>query len=183
MIPKRGTFQPSRSPRRRERDPVKEQPSNRGPVAEIRERLTRLAWLLDSSIPIPGTRFTIGLDALIGLFPVVGDLVGVFLSSYILKEAAALGVSRSILARMAFNVAVEGLVGMIPFAGDVFDAAFKANQRNVRLLNAYLDHPHQAKRSSRVFVALLAAGVVLFLVVTGTLGFLLSRWIWNSLAG
>ena len=152
-------------------------------MAEIRERLTRLAWLLDSSIPIPGTRFTIGLDALIGLFPVVGDVVGVFLSSYILKEAAALGVSRSILARMAFNVAVEGLVGMIPFAGDVFDAAFKANQRNVRLLNAYLDHPQQAKRSSRVFVSLLAAGVVLFLVVTGTLGFLLSRWIWNSLAG
>jgi hypothetical protein len=158
-------------------------PSNRGPVAQIRERLTRLAWLLDSSIPIPGTRFTIGLDALIGLFPVVGDLAGVFLSSYILKEAAALGVSRSILARMAFNVAVEGLVGMIPFAGDVFDAAFKANQRNVRLLNAYLDHPQQAKRSSRVFVSFLAAGAVLFFVVTGTLGFLLSRWIWNSLAG
>jgi Domain of unknown function (DUF4112) len=162
---------------------VKEVPSNRGPVAEIRERLTWLAWLLDSSIPIPGTRLTIGLDALIGLFPVVGDVVGVFLSSYILKEAAALGVSRSILARMAFNVAVEGLVGMIPFAGDLFDAAFKANQRNVRLLNAYLDHPQHAKRSSRVFVSLLAAGVVLFLVVAGTLGFLVSRWIWNSLAG
>ena len=162
---------------------MKEIPSNRGPVAEIRERLTRLAWLLDSSIPIPGTRLTIGLDALIGLFPVVGDVVGVALSSYILKEAAALGVSRSILARMAFNVAVEGLVGMIPFAGDVFDAAFKANQRNVRLLNDYLDHPQQAKRSSRVFVGLLSAAVVVFLLVTGTLGFLLSRWIWNSLAG
>ena len=152
-------------------------------MAEIRERLARLAWLLDSSIPIPGTRFTIGLDALIGLFPVVGDVIGVFLSSYIVKEAAALGVSRSILARMAFNVAVEGLIGMIPFAGDVFDAAFKANQRNVRLLNAYLDHPRQAARSSRLFVVLLGAGVVLFLVVTAALGFLLSRWIWNSLAG
>src|SRR3954463_16331702 len=132
---------------------------------QVRERLVWLAWLLDSSIPIPGTRFTIGLDALIGLFPVVGDLAGVFLSSYILKEAAALGVSRSILARMAFNVAVEGLVGMIPFAGDLFDAAFKANQRNVRLLNASLDRPQQAKRSSRVFVSLLAAGAVLFFVV------------------
>src|SRR2546425_13163875 len=96
---------------------------------ELRERLNFLAWLLDSSIPIPGTRFTVGLDALIGLFPVVGDLVGVFLSSYILKEAAALGAPRSMLLRMAFNVGAEGLVGMIPFAGDVFDAAFKANQR------------------------------------------------------
>ena len=162
---------------------MREIPSNRGPVAEIRERLNWLAWLLDSSIPIPGTRFTIGLDALIGLFPVVGDVVGVFLSSYILKEAAALGVSRSILARMAFNVAVEGLVGMIPLAGDVFDAAFKANQRNVRLLNAYLDHPAQATRSSRAFVFWLWFAVIVFLVLTCALGFLLARWLWNLLAG
>jgi hypothetical protein len=162
---------------------LKEIPSNKGPVAEIRQRLNWLAWLLDSSIPIPGTRFTIGLDALIGLFPVIGDLLGVFLSSYILKEAAALGVSRSILARMAFNVAVEGLVGMIPFAGDVFDAAFKANQRNVRLLNAYLDHPAQATRASRAFVFWLSFAVIVFLVLTCALGFLLARWIWNSLAG
>jgi hypothetical protein len=162
---------------------VKEIPSSRGPVAEIRERLARLAWLLDSSIPIPGTRFSIGLEALIGLFPVVGDVVGVFLSSYIVKEAAALGVSRSILARMAFNVAVEGLVGMIPFAGDVFDAAFKANQRNVRLLNAYLDHPSQTKRSSRALVFWLTTGVIMLLVAISVAGFLIARWIWNSLAG
>jgi hypothetical protein len=154
-----------------------------GPVAEVRRRLNWLAWLLDSSIPIPGTRFTVGLDALIGLFPVVGDLVGVFLSSYILKEAAALGAPRSILLRMAFNVGVEGLVGMIPFAGDVFDAAFKANQRNVRLLNAYLDHPQRARRSSRAFVLSLSAALVAFLVLMSALGFLLARWIWNSLAG
>lgn len=146
---------------------------------EVRERLGRLAWLLDSSIPIPGTGFSIGLDALIGLFPVVGDLVGVFLSSYILKEAAALGVARSILARMAFNVALEGLVGMIPFAGDVFDAAYKANQRNVRLLNDYLDRPARAVRSSRLFVAALIAATVAFLVITGAAGFLLARWIWS----
>src|ERR671915_2044466 len=93
---------------------------------EARERLKQLAWLLDSSIPVPGTRFTIGLEALIGLVPVIGDAIGVFLSSYIVREAAALGVSRSILARMTFNVALEGLIGMIPLAGDVFDAAYKA---------------------------------------------------------
>lgn len=147
----------------------------------MRERLSRLAWLLDSSIPIPGTGFSIGLEALIGLFPVVGDLAGVLLSSYILKEAAALGVSRSILARMAFNVALEGLVGMIPFAGDVFDAAYKANQRNVRLLNGYLDRPAEALRASRLFVASLVAGTVVFLVVTGAAGFLVARWIWTLL--
>jgi hypothetical protein len=161
---------------------VREIPSNRGPVAVIRERLNWLAWLLDSSIPIPGTRFTIGLEALIGLFPVIGDVVGVFLSSYILKEAAALGVPRSILARMAFNVGVEGLVGMIPFAGDVFDAAFKANQRNVRLLNAWLDRPVEATRASRAFVTVvfLAVGVLLLLIVV--VGVLVARWLWNLLA-
>ncbi len=146
---------------------------------EVRERLGRLAWLLDSSIPIPGTAFSIGLEALIGLFPVVGDLAGVLLSSYILKEAAALGVSRSILARMAFNVALEGLVGMIPFAGDVFDAAYKANQRNVRLLNDYLDRPAEAVRSSGFFVAFLLAGTAAFLVAAGAAGLLLARWLWS----
>ena len=150
---------------------------------EVRERLRRLAWLLDSSIPIPGTRFTIGLEALIGLFPVVGDLVGVFLSSYILREAAALGVPRSILARMAFNVAVEGLAGMIPFAGDVFDAAYKANQRNVRLLDAYLDHPVQASRASRAFVFWVSAGVIAFVIAALVVGFLIARWLWSLLAG
>jgi uncharacterized protein DUF4112 len=113
---------------------------------------------------------------------VVGDVVGVFLSSYIVREAAALGVPRSILARMAFNVALEGLVGMIPFAGDVFDAAYKANQRNVRLLNAWLDHPGAEQRSSRAFVFWLSAGLIAFLVLLCAAGFLLARWLWNLLA-
>ena len=144
-----------------------------------RERLGRLAWLLDSSIPIPGTSFSIGLDALIGLFPVVGDLVGVLLSGYIVKEAAALGVSKSILARMALNVAVDGLVGMIPFAGDVFDAAFKANQRNVRLLNAYLDQPARTARASWGFLAGLGLALLALVVVILLLGTLLARWVWS----
>ena len=150
-------------------------------TAEVRGRLARLAWLLDSSIPIPGTRFTIGLEALIGLFPVVGDLAGVLLSSYILREAAALGVSRSILLRMGFNVALEGLAGMIPLAGDLFDAAYKANQRNVRLLDAWLEQPRAAQRASRTFVLLITVGLLAVLVLAGTAGFLLARWLWTSL--
>ena len=148
---------------------------------QVRERLAWLAWLLDSSIPIPGTRFTIGLDALIGLVPVLGDAVGVLLSSYIVREAAALGAPRSILARMAFNVALEGLLGMIPLAGDVFDAAWKANQRNVRLLAAWLDAPHATRRESRFFVAALIAGVAAFLVAACISGFFITRWLWNLL--
>jgi hypothetical protein len=144
-----------------------------------RERLRSLAWLLDSSIAIPGTRLTVGLDALIGLFPVLGDLIGVLLSSYILSEAARLGTPKVVLWRMAFNVGVEGVVGIIPFAGDVFDAAWKANQRNVRLLDAWIERPGKAERSSRLFGALLILGVAAFLVLLGTLGFLLVRWLFS----
>jgi hypothetical protein len=139
--------------------------------------LARLAWLLDSSIPIPGTRLSIGVEALIGLVPFIGDLVGVLLSSYIVGEAARLGVSRSVLARMAFNVAVEGLVGLSPFAGDVFDAAWKANQRNVRLLNQWLERPARAERSSRLLVLGLLGGVVALATVSVFLTFLLLRWL------
>lgn len=148
-------------------------------MSDTRTRLNRLAWLLDSSIPIPGTRFSIGLDALIGLVPVVGDLAGVLLSGYILKEAAALGVPKSILARMALNVAVEGLGGMVPMAGDLFDAAFKANQRNVRLLNAYLEQPARTRRAGWGFMASIALAGLLVLLALCVAGFVLARWVWS----
>ena len=137
---------------------------------EVRQRLKRLAWLLDSSIPIPGTRLSVGIDALIGLVPFLGDLVGVLLSSSILVEAARIGVSRSVLARMALNVAVEGLAGLVPLAGDVFDAAWKANQRNVRLLDQWLDQPRRAERSSFLLVGGIVAGLVTLVAICLLLG-------------
>ena len=144
-----------------------------------RRSLQQLAWLLDSSIPVPGTRLTVGIDALIGLFPVIGDLIGVALSSYILSQAAKLGAPRSVLWRMAFNIAVEGVVGIIPFAGDVFDAAFKANQRNVQLLDAWLDAPRRTERSTRTFAALLVLALVTVLVLVGLGSYFLLRAIFG----
>jgi hypothetical protein len=117
------------------------------------------------------------VEALIGLVPFAGDLVGVLLSSYILGEAARLGASRSVLARMAFNIALEGLVGAIPIAGDVFDAAWKANQRNVRLLGAWLDRPAREERSSRVFVLGLGLAILAAVVLGLLLTYLLLRWL------
>ena len=99
----------------------------------------------------------------------MGDLLGIVLSSIILAEAFRLGAGRRVLARMAMNIAVEGFAGLVPIAGDVFDAAWKANQRNVRLLGEWLDRPAPVERASGflvlgLFLALFAvavAGIVL----------------------
>ena len=124
-------------------------------------RLRRVGWLLDSSIPIPGTRYTLGIDQIVGLVPGIGDLVGGFLSLYIIVEAARLGVPRGVLARMGWNVAVDTLVGEVPILGDLFDIGFKANIRNLALLDGYLQRPVEVRRASQRFVALLVAGLLL----------------------
>ncbi len=146
----------------------------------IRRRIGRIAWLLDNSIPLPGVRFRVGLDALIGLIPGFGDVVGVLLSSYIVREAARAGAPPSVLARMTFNVAVEGIVGMIPFLGDVFDAAWKANQRNVALFEAHLADPARTAKASAAFVALMIAVLVMVLVLTGAVAFIAFRALWQA---
>ena len=110
-----------------------------------------MAWLLDNSIPLPGG-FRIGVDAIIGLIPGIGDAIGALISVYILNEARALGAPRSVLLRMSGNVLIETLVGAIPFAGDLFDAGFKANMRNIALLERHDLDPGGTARGSRVFV-------------------------------
>jgi hypothetical protein len=150
---------------------------------DLLRRLGRLAWLLDSAFVLPGTRFRFGLDALIGLIPGLGDALGVVISSYIIREAARVGAPPSVLVRMALNVAVEGIVGLIPIAGDVFDAAWKANQRNVALLEAVSRDPKRTARSSTLVVTLVLVGLVAFLVCVAFLGFLIARAVWQAIAG
>jgi uncharacterized protein DUF4112 len=120
------------------------------------ERLRRLAVLLDDSIPIPGTRFRIGVESIIGLIPGAGDLAGGAFSLYILLQAARMGVPRPLLVRMGTNLVVDVVVGAVPVLGDLFDAGFKANLRNLALLERHADRPVASTRSSRRFVALLA---------------------------
>ena len=129
------------------------------------ERLRRLAVLLDNSIPIPGTGFRIGLEAILGLVPGAGDLIGGAFSLYILLEAARMGVPRSLLARMGWNLGVDVLVGFVPLLGDLFDAGFKANMRNLALLDRHVARPAESRRSSRRFVAV--AGILLALCLIG----------------
>ena len=119
------------------------------------ERLRRLAVLLDDSIPIPGTRFRIGVESIIGLIPGAGDLAGGAFSLYILLQAARMGVPRPLLVRMGTNLVIDVVVGAVPVLGDLFDAGFKANLRNLALLERHADRPVASTRSSRRFVALL----------------------------
>jgi Domain of unknown function (DUF4112) len=149
-------------------------------IEQIRRRLGRLAWLLDSSIELPGTRFRIGLDAILGLIPGLGDLLGVLASGYIVREAARLGAPPSVLTRMAFNVAIEGLVGLIPVFGDVFDAVWKANQRNYALLEEHMRSPKRAARSSRLFVGLLIVALIVFVILSSAAAFLIARAVWEA---
>ncbi|CAA2138497.1 MULTISPECIES: DUF4112 domain-containing protein [Methylobacterium] len=102
-------------------------------------RLEQFAHLMDSAFVIPGINRRVGLDAVVGLVPIIGDAAGMLLASYIVYEARRLGAPRWLLARMAMNVAFDGVIGAVPLAGDIFDAAFKANRRNVRLLRRHLE--------------------------------------------
>lgn len=145
-------------------------------VAAMRRRLRYLAWLLDSSIPVPGTRYSIGLDPLVGLVPILGDLLGVAIASYIVHQAARLGAPRIVLLRMALNIGIDGVIGIVPLAGDLFDAAWKANQRNVRLLDAWLDEPRKTERASRRLGALLAVVLAAGVALLAVAAFLLARW-------
>ena len=102
-------------------------------------RLERFSKLTDSSIGIPFTKFNIGLEAVIGLIPVIGDAAGLILSSYVLIEAQRLGVSKRIKTKMIINMRIDFVGGLVPFFGDIFDAFFKANTRNTQLLKKHLN--------------------------------------------
>jgi hypothetical protein len=130
-------------------------------------RLDTLGYLLDDSIPIPGTGVRVGLDAVIGLVPGLGDIAGVVLSSWIVLQSARLGVGVTVLARMLLNLLIDGVVGAIPLLGDVFDAGWKANDRNLRLLHRALDAPGATRRSSGAIM--LGVGLLLVALVAGTI--------------
>jgi hypothetical protein len=102
------------------------------------ERLDWMANLMDSAIVLPGG-ITVGLDAIIGLVPGVGDTATTLISLWMVKEAHELGAPKHLIARMIGNVAVDGLVGAVPILGDVFDVMFRANIRNMKLLREHFE--------------------------------------------
>jgi hypothetical protein len=102
-------------------------------------RLDALAKLLDIAFIVPGTNIRYGIDGIINLIPVVGDILTTAISLWLVREARALGAPWYVTARMLGNVAIQGVVGVVPVAGDAFDVMFRANVRNVRLLRRWMD--------------------------------------------
>lgn len=113
-------------------------PSGAARAAQVARQLERVAWLMDRAVGIPGTRFRIGLDAILGLLPIGGDvLTGLVQAGLVLVALYHYRVPKRVAARMAANVLIDIGVGAVPLLGDLFDIAFKANTRNLRLLEPY----------------------------------------------
>jgi hypothetical protein len=138
---------------------------------------------LDAGLRIPGTNLRFGLDPILGLIPGGGDAAGAVFAGWILVEAIRRGASRATLVRIAGNVALDAGLGAVPFIGDIFDFAWKANLRNVALLERHLAAPDRAERADRSFIVLVLCGVCVMVLGLLALGILLTRWVFRALAG
>ena len=127
--------------------------------------------LMDGALPVPGTRFRIGLDPILGLVPGLGDATGAALSGYLVITAARLGAPAAVIARMLGNVALDAAIGAIPFFGDVYDFFWKSNRKNLNLLERYVEQPAHTTRSSTAVVVGAVAGIAAIAVAGVALAF------------
>ena len=119
---------------------------SRDPQA-VRSRVEAMEKLLERAFVIPGINRPIGLDSLVGLIPVVGDIATALMGAYIVWEARNLGMSKLQLSRMAANVGIDTALGAIPFAGDVFDFFWRSNTKNLKIIRKHLDKHHPGTRT------------------------------------
>jgi|TARA_Y100000741_G_scaffold342256_1_gene305119 hypothetical protein len=131
-------------------------------------RLKRLSERLDNTFTIPGTKYKIGIEALIGAVPIIGDLIGGILASYIMYSGMKMGAPPRIIARMAVNIAIDFAIGSIPIIGDLFDLVWKANKKNVELIeDATLDDKEEQKLNYLIITALILVLLgILLLILT-----------------
>lgn len=137
------------------------------------EKLLRLKLLserLDDSIKIPGTNQKIGIDAIVGIIPILGDFIGVIFSTYIMYSGIKMGVSSKIVKKMATNIAIEFVIGSIPIIGDIFDALWKANKRNVELIEeTTIENQEDYRLNYLIMASLIVLILGLILVILGSL--------------
>jgi len=143
------------------------------------QQLEKISRFMDSSIRLPGG-YRIGWDGIIGLIPGIGDVVGMAISSYILVSAIRLGASRSTVVRMIGNIGIETVVGAVPLLGDVFDLIFKANSRNMKILQSQQLDPAVTHRKSLVglSIVLLIVAFVFLLLAWTTLSLIAGLFSW-----
>jgi hypothetical protein len=149
---------------------------SKDPKFIVLQRLRRLSYLLDNSIPIPGIG-RIGLDPLLGLLPGGGDIVSGVLSAYIVWEAAKLGLPRDTLIKMVGNIVLETMLGSVPVAGDLFDATWKSNAKNIVLLEDHFQVSQQRQPTDWRFVALLLGVLLLVAIAFATASVLLFQFL------
>ena len=140
--------------------------------------LRNISRLLDSAFVVPGTEYRIGLDPILGLVPGLGDLTSPLFAIALLWQSRDLGIPRVVQLRMIFNVAIDALVGLLPVAGDLFDFAWKANDRNIVLLER---HAYEHRRPSATDW-LVVSGMILLLLVIAAVPFLLAGWLISVVA-
>ncbi len=145
------------------------------------ERLRAIARLFDQAFAVPGTRWRFGIDALFGLVPGLGDIVGALVAVYAMHVARTLRAPASVHLHMLGNIALDALIGTVPVLGDIFDFVFKAQTRNLALLDAWMATPELTARRSRRGVLLVPLAVVLVFVLMTVLGvwalYLLFSWL------
>lgn len=152
-----------------------------------RNHVQQLAGWMDTAFEVPVLGWRFGLDALIGLVPGVGDAATTVVAIYIVGLAARIGMPRVTVARMALNVAIDMLLGAIPFVGDLFDVWFKANHRNATLLaNRLAEEPHSARKASAgdwLFVGGIILAIMLLFVGIIAVAALVLAALWNLATG
>lgn len=145
-------------------------------------RLRSLSRVLDQAITIPGTGISIGIDPILGLLPFAGDYLGAALSGYIVLQAGLLGLPRATLLRMVLNIIFDTILGSLPVVGDLFDFVWKANSKNVELLEAHLNSPRSSKKADLWFLALLFGVLVLVVVGTTAISVFILRLLWQAIS-
>jgi hypothetical protein len=139
------------------------------------KNLNSLAKLMDSQFKIPGTNIKFGLDALIGLVPGAGDFATFLISGYMITVLSKNGASGFVLARMVLNVVVDSLFGAIPVLGDIFDVAFKANQRNMKLMQ---QHYVEGRHKGGAWKVIIPVLLILLIFVGGLAWLAYTLFVW-----
>jgi hypothetical protein len=145
------------------------------------EKLRAIARLFDQAFPIPGTKWRFGIDALFGLVPGMGDVVGALVAVYALRVARTLGAPGAVQMHMLGNIALDALIGAVPVIGDLFDFVFKAQTRNLALLDEWVGSPERTTRRSRRGLLLIPLAVLVVFAGLTMLGvwlmYLLFAWL------